>query len=413
MSGIIKKNNKTVVIGGGAAGMLAAIFSAQKGNSVVLIEKNEKLGKKIYITGKGRCNLTNDCSVEFFLENVVRNSVFLKSCLYSFSPEKTMNFFEENGLKLKVERGNRVFPLSDKASDITFTLEKLLKKLNVNILLNTIVKEILVENNSIKGVLTNNSNIQCDSVVIATGGKSYPLTGSTGDGYKFAKKLGHKIVDIVPSLTGINLISTENIALQGLSLKNVVLTATYNDKVVFSQMGEMLFAHFGISGPLVLSCSAIINRLDLSKVSLKIDFKPALSLEKLENRLIRDFSENNKKNISSVIKGLLPSKLVEIFISRIKEIKNKNCSEITTKDRDKIVFLLKNFSLKIQSLRNIEEAIVTSGGVSVNEINPRTMESKIIKNLFFAGEVIDVDCFTGGFNLQTAFSTGFMAGNNC
>lgn len=412
MSDIITNKRKTIVIGGGASGLMSALTSAQKGNAVYLIEKNEKLGKKIYITGKGRCNLTNDCSVEEFLSFIVRNSSFMRGALYSFSPEKTMHFFNDNGTQIKTERGNRVFPLSDKASDVTNTFEKLLKKFGVNVLLNTIVESVLTENNQIVGVKTNNGIMYCDSLIVATGGISYSLTGSTGDGYKFAKNLGHNIIDTKPALVGLNLQDKDCLSLQGLTLKNVVLTASFNNKILFSQLGEILFTHYGISGPLTLSCSSYINRHNVKDLSLYIDLKPALSFEILEKRLIREFQENNRKSISFIVKGLLPSSMVNIFLDRLSISKNKTCSEITKIERNSIISLLKNFSLKIVSLRPIEEAIITSGGVDVKQINPKTMESKLIKNLFFAGEVLDVDCLTGGFNLQVAFSTGYVAGKN-
>ena len=412
MSDIIANKRVTVVIGGGASGLMSALQSALKGNEVYLVEKNEKLGKKIYITGKGRCNLTNNCSVEEFLSFVVRNSSFMRGSLYSLSPEKTMQFFKENGTQIKTERGNRVFPLSDKASDVTFTFEKLLKKLGVKILLNTLVEDILTKENRVIGVQTINSVINCDSVIIATGGISYSSTGSTGDGYKFAKNLGHNVIELKPSLVGLNILDKDCKTLQGLTLKNVVLSVNCDKKNIFSQMGELLFTHFGISGPLVLSCSSYINRLDINSLTISIDLKPALSFDVLEKRLIREFQENNKKSISYIIKGLLPSSMVEMFLNRLNISKNKTCSEITKLERTSIITLLKNFTLKISSLRPIEEAVVTSGGVDVKQINPKTMESKIIKNLFFAGEIIDVDCLTGGFNLQVAFSTGYVAGKN-
>ena len=317
MSDIMLNKRVTIVVGGGASGLMSALQSALKGNKVYLIEKNEKLGKKIYITGKGRCNLTNDCNVEDFLNYIVRNSSFMRGALYSFSPEKTIQFFEENGLKIKVERGNRVFPFSDKASDVTYTFEKLLKKIGVQIMLNTKVEDIIVDNNVVVGVKTSKEIIKCDSAIIATGGLSYPLTGSTGDGYKFAKNSSHNLVELKPSLVGFNLLDRDCISMQGLTLKNVVLSVNFDNKNIFSQMGEVLFTHFGISGPLVLSASSYINRLNLKKLSINIDLKPALTIEMLEKRLIKEFKENNKKGIGYIIKGLMPSSMVDVFINRV------------------------------------------------------------------------------------------------
>ncbi len=402
---------KTIVIGGGAAGMMAA-YTASKNTSVILLEKNEKLGKKLYITGKGRCNLSNDSALNEFLENVVTNPKFLYGSLAVFSPSDTMNFFENSGLSLKVERGKRVFPASDRASDVTKTLEKLLIHNGVDIRLNTNVESILVEDGKVVGVSTAKGRIFSDSVIVCTGGISYPLTGSTGDGYKFALNVGHEIVAPRPALVGIDLVGGWFKDVQGLSLKNVTLTAKRGEKVVFSEFGEMLFTHFGISGPIVLSCSSVINKFNAREINLFLDLKPALDEQVLENRLLREFQSDNRKNLASAIRSLLPKHLVDILIKLAEVNGNKNCSEITAEMRKRIVKTLKNFPLKIQSLRPIEEAIVTSGGVSVKGINPKTMESKLVNGLFFAGEVVDVDAFTGGYNIQIAFSTGYLAGLN-
>lgn len=404
---------KVIVIGGGAAGMLSAYTASNQGKKVILIEKNEKLGKKIYITGKGRCNLANDIPVNEFFSNVISNPKFLFSAINTFSPQETIEFFENNGMPIKVERGNRVFPQSDKASDVTKTLEKLLRKNNVDIILNTCIDKILVENNVVKGVIDSTGKVYCcDSLIVCTGGVSYSSTGSTGDGYKFAKSVGHTIVETKPALVGIELKGNDFIDLQGLSLKNVTLTAKLGEKTLYSEFGEMLFTHFGISGPIVLSCSSIINRKPVENIDFYIDLKPALSIETLDNRLIREFKENNTKELSTVMRSLLPKNLISIVLRQACIKQTKNCSEITVNERQKIINALKSLKFSAKRLRPIEEAIITSGGVSVKEINPKTMESKIVKNLFFAGEVLDVDAFTGGFNLQIAFSTGYVAGIN-
>ncbi|MBE5754297.1 MAG: NAD(P)/FAD-dependent oxidoreductase [Clostridiales bacterium] len=403
---------KVVVVGGGAAGMFAAYASALYGNETILLEKNEKLGKKIYITGKGRCNLTTTVDKEEFFNSIVRNSKFMFSAMSNLSPEDTFSFFENSGLPLKVERGNRVFPASDKASDVTKTLEKCLIQLGVDIRLNTPVTSLKIENSIVCSVITENSEIECDSVIVCCGGISYPLTGSCGDGYKFAKAAGHNVVDLRPSLVGVELLGADYLQMQGLSLKNVALYVRYNGKKIYEDFGEMLFTHFGISGPIVLSCSSKINRLDLSQIELVIDLKPALDTVTLDSRLLREFKENNSKSIFAVMRALLPKSLINVVLDRANIKHDKSCSEITVLERQAIINSLKNLTFKPKKLRPVEEAIVTSGGVDVKEINPKTMESKLIKGLFFAGEVLDVDAFTGGFNLQLAFSTGYTAGIN-
>ncbi len=402
---------KTIVIGGGASGMLCAYFRAINGEDVILIEKNEKLGKKLYITGKGRCNLTNDVEVESFLNNVVSNPKFLLSSLYSFSPKDTITFFENIGLKTKVERGNRVFPLSDKSSDVIRALENALKSVNVDIRLNTEVTSILTENGQIKGVKTQQQAILCDNVIIATGGLSYSSTGSTGDGYAFAKSVGHAVTKLYPSLVGINLDGDEFKSLQGLSLKNINLSAKVSKKLVYSEQGEALFTHFGISGPLVLTLSALINRQDLSKITISFDLKPALTEKQLDLRILRDFDTFKNKEFKNSLDLLLPKKLIPLIIKRCNIYQNKKVNEITTEERKRLVECIKNLTFKTNSLRGYNEAVVTSGGVKVSEINPSTMESKLINGLYFIGEVLDVDAFTGGFNLQIAFSTAYTAGN--
>ena len=399
-----------VVTGGGAAGMIAAVFAARRGNRVILIEKNEKLGKKLYITGKGRCNLTNDCTPEEFLENVVSNAKFLSGAIRAFSPQNTQDFFEEIGLKLKTERGNRVFPLSEKASDVTKFLSKELEKEKVEIALSEKVEKIVYRNGRVSEVLTDKREIACDSVVICTGGLSYPATGSTGDGYLFARAAGHTIKEPKPALVGIE--TKENFArLQGLSLKNVALHAYLNGKSVFCETGEMLFTHFGISGPLVLSVSALVNRSAPEEVLFKLDLKPGLTEEQLYNRIERDFAEAKGKTVENGMVKLMPSRLIDFILARAAD-KNKRVSEISNAEKRKIVSVMKGFEIRMLRLRPIEEAVITAGGVNIKEVNPKSMESKLIQGLFFAGEVLDLDAFTGGFNLQIAFTTGYIAGNH-
>lgn len=400
-----------VVIGGGAAGMMAAYASAKLNKRTILIEQNEKLGKKVYITGKGRCNLTCAVDNNEFFKNVVTNPKFLFSAINLLSPYEVREFFEQNGLKLKEERGKRIFPITDKASDVNKTFEKVLKKLGVEIKLNTKVVEIIQENGCVLGIRTETEQIYCDSIIVCTGGVSYPLTGSNGDGYKFAQELGHQVVSAKPGLVGIEIKGTDYLNMQGLSLKNVNLSAILNNKTIFSEFGEMLFTHYGVSGPIVLSCSSIINKFNVNNIKLHIDLKPALNIEVLDNRLLREFKENNAKAITTALRSLLPKSLIEIVLKQANVSLIKNCSQITAEERKNIILTLKNLVFLVKKLRPIEEAIITSGGINVKEINPKTMESKLVKGLFFAGEVIDVDAFTGGFNLQIAFSTGFCAGN--
>lgn len=404
---------RVVVVGGGASGMFAAIFAAKAGKQVILLEKNEKLGKKIYITGKGRCNLTNDVIPSDFFSSVVSNPKFSYSAIYSFSPKDTMDFFTSNGLSLKTERGNRVFPASDKASDVTKTLEKQLIKHSVDIRYNTKALKILFDEKKVIGIETEKGTIFCDSVIICTGGISYPLTGSDGDGYYFAKNAGHNITPLKPGLVGIELRGNSFVEAQGVSLKNVQLLAKLNDKVLYKGFGEMLFTHFGVSGPIVLSCSSVINKYDLSNIDLYVDLKPALDFVTLEQRLVREFKEGNTKELFTVMRSLLPKSLISVVLEQSSVKQYKKCSEITVKERSNIINTLKALKFSIKKLRPIDEAIITSGGVCVDEVNPKTMESKLIKGLFFAGEVLDIDAFTGGFNLQLAFSTGRAAGLNC
>ena len=402
---------KTVVIGGGPAGLISAYFSAKNGNETVLIEKNEKLGKKLYISGKGRCNVTNDCTEEEFLENVVSNPKFLMGAIRRFSPEKFMEFLSQK-VTLKTERGNRVYPASDKASDITKCLERYLNEVGVTIKLNEEVKSIDAENGQIIGVNSSNGYYDCEKVIVCTGGISYPLTGCTGDGYTFAKSLGHTIVEPKPALCGINLKGDFYKQLQGISLKNVKISVFRGQKEIYSDFGEMLFTHFGISGPIVLSSSSYINREKLSDITLKLDLKPALTHEQLDARVLRDFDKYKNKQIKNSLDDLLLKGLIPVVISMAKINGEKRNNEFKAEDRKRLVETVKGIEMHPASLRDLNEAIVTAGGVSVKEINPKTMESKLVKGLFFAGEVIDVDALTGGFNITVASCTGFVAGNS-
>jgi len=398
---------KVCVVGGGASGMLASLLIRQKGHDVVLLEKNEKLGKKIYITGKGRCNLTNAVTGNEFLANVVNNQKFIMSSEVRFNSKDTMSLFEDLGVKLKIERGERVFPESDKASDITKALERRLKILGVDIRLNCCVEKILIEDNVVKGIsLINGETITSEAVVVATGGVSYSLTGSTGDGYKFALDSGHRIIEPKPALSAIILNDKDLNNLSGLSLKNVSVHAKDKNKNIFSsEIGEMLFTGKGVSGPIVLTMSSYINRVQKENLKIFIDFKPALSEFSLSQRIDRDIVSLKSKQFSSLLELLLPKALVSVFASRLKINKTKKANQLTNQERENLVKMLKNFELSFNSLDDIDRAIVTSGGVCVKDLKPKSMESKIVNRLYFIGEVIDVDALTGGFNLQIAFST--------
>ena len=391
------------IIGGGPAGMMCAI-KAEENHEVVLFEKNEKLGKKLFITGKGRCNLTNYTDEKDFMKNLVRNPSFMFSSIYSFSPFTTYYYFEDLGLPLKVERGNRVFPASDKSSDVIKTYEKKLRQVGVEVRLNTEVTSIKKDGETF--IL--NGREKFDKVVIASGGISYKLTGSTGDGYKFGKEFGHKIIEPKPGLIGINL--SNNFDLAGLSLKNVELRVEKDKKVISREFGEMLFTHRGISGPIVLTTSSKINRLN--DFELYLDLKPALSKEKLDNRILRDFDVNQNKNIENVMRNLLPRDLIAYVLDSAKIPGEKKINQITKEEREELVKTIKNFKLIFASLDDIDRAIVTSGGIDVKDIDPKTMESKLIKGLYFIGEVMDLDGLTGGFNIQIANSTGYSCGIN-
>ena len=401
-----------LVIGGGAAGMMAAVFAARAGANVTLLEKNEKLGKKVYITGKGRCNLTNDCDRDEFLAQVPRNPRFLYSALNFFSPRDMMVLLEENGCPVTVQRGKRVFPSSEKASDVTKALTGLLRKLNVRICLNAEVRSLTAENGRLTGAELANGTVQrADAVILACGGISYPSTGSTGDGYRFAEKLGHTIVPPSPVLVGLETKEDWPKRLQGLSLRNVTLTLQNGKKVLYTELGEMLFTHFGISGPLALEASCHLPDPPAG-ASLAIDLKPGLSREQLDARIRRDLSGAGKKQLKSVLPGLLPASLAEVFPDLCGFSPALPCSQVTAAQREAMITMLKSLPLTVKTPRPVAEAVVTRGGVSVREIEPGTLRSKLIPNLFFAGEMIDVDAHTGGFNLQIAWSTGALAGQS-
>ena len=402
-----------IVIGGGPAGMLAAISASEQGNKVIILEKMNSLGKKLCITGKGRCNITSSLPIDEFIKNIPGNGRFLYSAFQNFTNQDILNLLNKQGLKTKEERGNRIFPITDRASDVLDALIAKLKKQNVKIITNTRVQDIIVENNKIKGVIANNKKYEADKVILATGGASYPTTGSNGDGYELAKKVGHTVTEIKPSLVALTAkTASQEICkkLQGLSLKNVGIKIIKDNKEIYEDFGEMLFTHFGVSGPTVLSASAHLVRTDLKNVKMIIDLKPALSEEKLEERILRDFMEEKNKEFKNSLDKLLPKKMIPVIVEIMNL--NKKVNEIKKEERKKLVKLLKNFEIEIENFRPVEEAIVTAGGINIKEINPKTMESKLVKGLYFAGEIIDVDAYTGGFNLQIAYSTGYTAGMN-
>ena len=408
------------IIGGGAAGLMAAYAAAKNGHKAILFEKNEKLGKKIYITGKGRCNFTNDVSPDEFSQNIVRGEKFLRGAIYTFSPQKAISFFEEYGLSVKIERGNRAFPTSDHASDVTKTLEKACKSVGVEIRLNEKVKKICQKESAMSNIgimsrvvelQTEKGKYPCDVAIVATGGLSYPSTGSTGDGYVFASELGHSVTDLKCGLCGLNTKDDFCKDLQGLTLKNVSFCVKSGNKTVFEELGEMLFTHFGISGPIVLSASSLINRLPMENITAYIDLKPALDEQTLDKRLLRDFEKYKNKRIANGLVELLPQNLIPTILSLCKIPQEKAVNAITKAERVALVKILKGLPIKISGLRGFNEAIITSGGVALSEINPKTMESKKVSGLKFCGEVLDVDAFTGGFNMQIAFATGYAAGN--
>lgn len=405
---------KVIVIGGGAAGMMAACMAAVEGAQVTLLEKNEKTGKKIYITGKGRCNLTNACQREEFLENVITNPKFLYSAFAQLDNQAVMNFFEKAGCRLKTERGDRVFPVSDHSSDVIAALNGELKKNRVQVMLHTEVSELLLEEGSVKGVLlSDGKKLHADAVIIATGGRSYESTGSTGDGYRFAKQAGHTIKDLRPSLVPFVVKEEWCKKLQGLSLKNVSVTLRKEKKKIYEGFGEMLFTHFGVSGPLILSASSFYTaKYNGQEALLTIDLKPAMDREQLDKRILRDFEENAGKQFKNALDKLLPAKLIPVMVELSGIDPHKKTSEVTKKERSRLLELFKELKLTVNGCRGYGEAIITGGGVNVKEIDPKTMGSRLVNGLYFAGEVMDVDALTGGFNLQIAWSTGALAGKS-
>ena len=412
--------SKVIVIGGGPAGMMAAITAAENGNEVTIIEKMPSFGRKLLITGKGRCNITSSLYMSEFIKNTPGNGRFLYSAFQNYTNTDIIEFLKKQGLEVKEERGNRIFPITDKSIDVLNCFTKRIEELNIKYKLNTTVEKILIQNNEITSVRTDKEMIKADKVILATGGKSYPLTGSTGDGYKIAKNLGHTIITIKPSLVPLEVYEKENCKkLQGLSLRNVGIKITDNDKkkIVYEDFGEMIFTHFGISGPTILSGSAhLVKYKDIdyllrSKyIYVSIDLKPALSEEQLDDRILRDFKEFKNRQFKHSLDKLLPQKMIPLIIELSNIDENKRVNEITREERKKLIQLLKNFTINIKDFRPVEEAIITCGGIDTKEINPKTMESKLIKGLYFAGEIIDVDSYTGGFNLQIAYSTGYTAG---
>lgn len=418
---------KVIIIGGGPAGMLAAITAAKNGNETTIIEKNNRLGKKLLITGKGRCNITSSIDISNFINNIPGNGKFLYSAFQNYTNRDIINFLEKNGVSVKEERGNRIFPKSDRSLDVEKAFEREITRLHINVKLNSKVTKILVKNSKVEGVKYLNSEdiektLYADKIILATGGATYPLTGSTGDGYKMAEQLGHTVTKIKPSLIPLTA-SKGSIKtcqeLQGLSLRNVAirLIDAEKSKKIYEDFGEMIFTHFGVSGPTILSSSAHLLRyknveelLANGKIILEIDLKPALSEQQLDLRIQRDFSANKNKEFKNSLDALLPQKLIPVIVDLSGIDEDKKVNEVTKEERLKLVELLKKFTVTISGFRPLEEGIITAGGISVKEINPKTMESKIVEGLFFAGEIIDVDAYTGGFNLQIAYSTGYTAG---
>lgn len=405
-----------IVIGGGPAGMFAAIAAAENGHKVTLLEKNEKLGKKLYITGKGRCNITNASDMEVLFANVMTNAKFLYSAFYAYDNQRVIDFFEENGLATKVERGNRVFPVSDHSSDVIATLAKVLRQKGVEVCLHTQVKEILTEacgeETKVSGVLlANGKRMSADDVIVATGGFSYQTTGSTGDGYRFAKALGHEVTDIYPSLVPFEAKEDYVKEMQGLSLRNVQVRIYQKKKLLYDEFGEMLFTHFGVSGPLMLSASALLKPKQTSQeLQMEIDLKPALTVEQLDKRVLHDFEEAKNKQFKNSIGKLFPAKMIPAILELSGIDPDKKVNEITKEERAGFIRLIKAFPVTLTGLRSFKEAIITKGGIKVKEVNPSTMESKLVRHLYFCGEVLDLDALTGGYNLQIAWSTGYLAG---
>lgn len=398
----------TIIVGGGAAGCMAAIKAARLGKTVTLFERNDRLGKKLRITGKGRCNLTNDSPMQEHMENIPVNARFLYSAFSAFDAYDTKDFFESLGVPLKTERGNRVFPLSDRAEDIVSALSREIGRLGVDVI-HKRVTALIIEDGACAGVRAGGKEYRSGSVLIACGGKSYPTTGSDGDGYTFAESAGHTVTPLKPSLVPLTSPDRFCAELMGLSLRNVTLTLYDGSKEIYSELGEMLFTHFGLSGPLVLSASSHIREMEPDRYSVRIDLKPGLTPEQLDARLQRDFAENLNRDFRNGIRALLPAKLIPVIIKLSGIPEDQKVNSITREQRHSFGELIKSFPVRISGFRPIDEAIITSGGVSVREIDPRTMESKLLPGLFFAGEVIDVDAYTGGFNLQIAFSTAYAA----
>lgn len=406
--------SNVIVVGGGAAGMMAAVFAARNGQNVQLLEKNEKLGKKLFITGKGRCNITNAADIEDLFTAVTSNPKFLYSGFYSFTNQQVIDFFEELGVKTKIERGERVFPVSDHSSDVIAAFSRELKSLGVSVSLHTEVKELLCEQDKVCGVLlTNGKKMKADAVIVATGGISYPSTGSTGDGYRFAKETGHRVTELLPSLVPMEVRQWYAKELQGLSLRNIEICITDGKKKLYEEFGELLFTHYGVTGPVILSASSVVGKtLRKKELTLHIDLKPALSEEQLDKRILREFDANHNKQYKNSIDSLFPAKLKPVMIELSEIEPEKKVNEITKEERQRLVHLIKDFTMTLTGLRSYNEAIITKGGVSVKEIDPGTMESKKMKGLYFAGEVLDLDAMTGGYNLQIAWSTGYLAGIN-
>ena len=410
--------SKVLIIGGGAAGMMAAAFAAKNGNRVEVFEKNEKLGKKLFITGKGRCNITNAADLEDFFSAVTSNPKFLYSAFYSFTNEQVISFFEELGVRTKVERGGRVFPVSDHSSDVIQALKSEMERLGVKINLNAEVKELITEKNStretVNGIrLVSGKKISGDAVIVATGGISYPSTGSTGDGYRFARRCGHKVSELSPSLVPMEVKEWYAGELMGLSLRNIEIRITDGKKKLYQEFGEMLFTHYGVTGPVILSASSVVGKkLKDTELTLHIDLKPALTEEQLDKRVLREFETNHNRQFKNAVDSLFPSKLRPVIVELSGIPEEKKVHEITKEERLRFVRLIKDFTMTLTGLRGYNEAIITKGGVSVKEIDPGTMESKLVKGLYFAGEVLDLDAVTGGYNLQIAWSTGYLAGIN-
>lgn len=412
--------SNVIVVGGGAAGMMAAVFAARNGHQVLIYEKNDRLGRKLFITGKGRCNITNASEIEELFSAVVSNPKFLYSAFYSFTNEQVIDFFETLGVKTKIERGNRVFPVSDHSSDVIGALQRELHRLGVQISLCTEVEKICAENGEIKGVVISDDAkkqkrqfVPADAVIVATGGISYPSTGSTGDGFRFAKSCGHKVTELFPALVPMEVKEWYAKELQGLSLRNISIRVTDGKKKLYEEFGEMLFTHYGVTGPVILSASSIVGkRLKGKELTLHIDLKPALTEEQLDKRVLREFEANHNRQFKNAVDSLFPAKLKPVMTELSGIAEEKKVNEITKEERMQFVRLIKDFKMTLTGLRSYSEAIITKGGVSVKEINPGTMESKLVKNLYFSGEVLDLDAVTGGYNLQIAWSTAYLAGIN-